>query len=58
MSGERNIAQRHRFSPDYAGPLTLRDFLRQANWLVIAVLVAVAGFWGWVGYRVAQWWPW
>jgi hypothetical protein len=58
MSDERNIAQRHRFDPDYTGPLTFRDFMRDTNWLVLALIVALAGFWLWVGYRIAQWWPW
>lgn len=58
MSDERNIAQRHRFAPDYPGPLTFRDFLRDASWVVLALIVGLAAFWFWVGYRIAQWWPW
>ncbi len=58
MSDDRNIAQRHRFGTDCAGPVTLRDFMRDANWSAIAVLMALAGFWCWVGYHVALWWPW
>jgi len=41
----------------YAGPLTLREFARDANWPVIVTLLALAGFWCWVGYNIAQWWP-
>ena len=37
---------------DYAGPLTLREFLRDANWTLIVVLLGCVGFWVWVGY----WW--
>ena len=37
---------------DYAGPLTLREFLRDATWTLIVVLLGCVGFWVWVGY----WW--
>lgn len=57
MSDERNIAQRHRFGPDHTGPITLRELLRSVDWLVASLILGVAGFWGWVGYAIAQWWP-
>lgn len=57
MSDERNIAQRHRFGPDRTEPVSLRDLFRSVDWLVVSLIVGVAGFWCWVGYSIAQWWP-
>ena len=42
---------------NYAGPLTLKEFAREANWPVIVTIIALAGFWCWIGYNVAQWLP-
>lgn len=42
---------------DSAGPVTLREFVRDLNvWLIVAIVGCVS-FWAWVGYCVARWLP-
>ncbi len=31
--------------------------LKDVNWWIVGSLLALAGFWCWVGYNVAQWLP-